>query len=279
MSTPNDIVNTKAVGWTVGIHLLILLLFFFVSYSVPATQPVVEMGMEVNIGTSADGYGTMQPLVAGEPAPSNASQTSSSSTPSSSLPNNILESDDPDAPVVNQVNNSSTTNRNDNRRRNNNNNNNRNNTNNTNNNTPPQQQARYVYDGGQGTGGNGSPVDADGGSEGDTRGNGDRGVPGGTPGASNYEGTPGSGISHTLGGRSIVAYPNRDAEFREGGKVVVRVTVNKQGVITNSRIKSASNATLKSIALEKVKKIRFNKSENVPEEQFGEITFVFKTRS
>ncbi|MEZ5018215.1 MAG: energy transducer TonB [Flavipsychrobacter sp.] len=278
MSESNNTVDPKAVGWTVGIHLVILLIFFFISYNVPATQPVVEMGMEVNIGTSADGYGTMQPLVAGEPAPSNAVATTSSSTPNSSLPDNILESDDPDAPIVNQTNNNSTTNRNDNRRRNNN-NNNRNNNTTTNNNSTPQQKARYVYDGGQGTGGNGSPVDADGSSEGDTKGNRDRGVPGGTPGAGNYEGTPGSGISHTLGGRSIVAFPDRDAEFREGGKVVVHVTVNKLGVITNSRIKSASSAGLKKIALEKVKKIRFNKSENVPEEQFGEITFVFKTRS
>lgn len=279
MSESDNIVNPKAIGWTVGIHLLILLVFFFMSYKVPATQPVIEMGMEVNIGSAADGYGTLQPMVAGEPAPSEAAVTTSSNTPNSSLPENILESDDATAPVVNQINNSNRTNRNDNRTRTNNNNNNRNSNNTANNSNTPQQKARYVYDGGQGTGGNGSPVDADGSSEGNTSGNGDRGVPGGTPGAKNYEGTPGSGISHTLGGRSIVAFPDRDAEFKEGGKVVVHVTVNKQGIITNSRIKSASNAGLRSIALKKVNKIRFNKSENVPEEQFGEITFVFKTRS
>ncbi len=279
MSTEENIVNYKAIAWTVGIHALILLLFFFLSYSVPATQPVVEMGMEVNIGTSADGFGTNQPLVAGEPAPNESSVTYSSTAPKSSLPANMLESTDEDAPVVNQVNKRNKNNRNDNTRPTNS-NTTRNNSNNTaDNNRTRQQKPRYVYDGGAGTGGNGSANDAAGGSEGNTSGDGDRGVPGGTPGAGNYEGTPGSGISHTLGGRSIVAFPDRDADFKEGGKVVVRITVNRQGQIINKRIESASNSGLRSIALKKVDKIRFNKSETSPEEQFGKITFVFKTRS
>lgn len=270
-------IDIRAVIWTILIHLILLLLFFFISYKVPTFEPVDEMGIEVNIGTSADGYGVSQPLSVGEPAPDNAASTSMSNTSSSDLPENTLESDDPEAPAINTPVTTTDTRKNDNPA-----NSNRNNkSNQPANNNKPQQKARYVYGGASGTGGNNAGQDGDGGSEGNTTGNGDRGVPGGTAGADNYEGTPGSGggISHTINGRNIVAFPPPDAEFKESGQVIVRVTVNRDGMITNKRIVSASSAQLRGIALEKVDKIRFNKSSSAPEEQFGNITFVFKTRS
>lgn len=270
-------VDIKAAAWTIGVHLVLLLLFFFISYQLPQQEPIEEMGIEVNLGTSEDGYGTNQPMSVGLPAPDNAASTSLSNASSSDLPTNVLESDDPNAPAINSNNtNSNTTNRNN---AVNSNVNDRNDRPANNNNT--RRQARYVYSGSDGEGGNGAGADNDGGSEGNTTGSGDRGVPGGTPGASNYEGTPGrgGGISHTLSGRNIVAFPNRDAEFKESGSVTIRITVNKDGVITNKRITSASSSELRQIALEKVEKIRFNKSSSAPEEQFGNITFVFKTRS
>jgi hypothetical protein len=55
--------------------------------------------------------------------------------------------------------------------------------------------------------------------------------------------------------------------------------VNRNGVITNKQVVSASNGELRNIALRKIEKVKFNKSEDAPEEQFGNITFVFKTRS
>ncbi|MCB0698752.1 MAG: energy transducer TonB [Chitinophagales bacterium] len=269
-------INYKAAAWTVLIHALLLLLFFFIHYNVPEVEPVDEMGMEVNIGTSADGYGTNQPLAVGSPAPDYAATTSLNDASSSDLPSDILESTEPDAPAINA------TNRNNNTGANNRVNSNANTTSerSANNNTP-RREARYVYGGSTGDGGNNANTNADGGSEGNTTGTGDRGVPGGTPGADNYEGTPGNGggISHTLRGRNIVAFPEKDAEFRESGSVTIRVTVNRLGNIVDKRIVSASNSQLRAIALEKVSKIRFNKSNDAPEEQFGNITFVFKTRS
>lgn len=267
-------VNIKATLWTIGIHALLLLLFFFISYKVPVFEQPDEMGVEVNIGTAADGYGIDQPLSVNAPAAEQATQPSLSSSASSELPTNIVESDDPDAPAVSTANNRNTG---DNNRVN----SNTNKPNNAPTNNKPAQKAKYVYGGGNSTGGNNANTNADGSSEGNTSGAGDRGVPGGTPGADNYEGTSGSGggIRHTINGRNIVAYPDKDAEFREDGTVVIKVTVNRQGEIVSKRIVSAPNAQLRSIALQKVEKIRFNKSNNAPEEQFGNITFVFKTRS
>lgn len=269
-------VDSKAAVWTVGIHIVLLLLFFFITYSPPQIEKVEELGMEVNLGTSADGYGTDQPMSLGEPAPDNAATTSASSAANTDLPANVLESNDAEAPAVNTTETKKTINTN-----NSTNTNTRNRSDRPANSNNTQQKARYVYGGSTGTGGNNATTDAKGSSEGNTTGNGDRGVPGGTPGADNYEGTPGSGggISHNISGRNIVAFPPREAEFKEGGTVTVRITVNRAGAITDKRIVSSSNPQLRELALKKVNSIRFNKSDSAPEEQFGNITFVFKTRS
>lgn len=269
-------VDSKAAIWTAGIHIVLLLLFFFITYSPPQIEKVEELGMEVNLGTSADGYGTDQPMSLGEPAPDNAATTSASSAANTDLPANVLESNEPDAPAVNTTETKKTTTTN-----NSINTNTRNRSDRPANSNSTQQKARYVYGGSTGKGGNNATTDAKGSSEGNTTGNGDRGVPGGTPGADNYEGTPGSGggISHNISGRNIVAFPPREAEFKEGGTVTVRITVNRAGTITDKRIVSSSSPQLRELALKKVNSIRFNKSDSAPEEQFGNITFVFKTRS
>ena len=64
-----ETIRVKAAAWAIGVHVLLLLMFVLVSYSVPVTQPVEELGMEVNLGTSDEGYGTDQPMAAGAPAP------------------------------------------------------------------------------------------------------------------------------------------------------------------------------------------------------------------
>lgn len=268
-------IDNKAALWTAAIHIVLLLLFFFITYSPPRIEPIEELGIEVNLGTSVDGYGTDQPMTLGEPAPDNAATTSASSAANTDLPANLLESDDAEAPAVNTTETKKTTNTN----------NSSSNTRNRNdrpaNSNTTQQQARYVYGGSTGTGGNNATTDAKGSSEGNTTGNGDRGVPGGTPGADNYEGTPGSGggINHDIKGRHIVEFPPPEAEFKEGGRVIVRITVNRQGVITQKRIELSPNTQLSNLALKKINSIRFNESNSAAVEQFGTITFVFKTRS
>lgn len=281
-------INIKATAWTVAVHVLLLLLFFFVKYSNITEVPAQELGMEVNLGTDADGSGTDQPMLMEDPAPDNRQPEAAVVPPAkveANTPHEVLKTDEPDAPVINtkpeqpkkpqqrpvvaetkpvpkKQDKPTTTQA-----------------------TQPKpqvQQPRYVYNGGTGRGGNSAAVNKPGTGEGNTQGNGDRGVPGGKPGASNYTGTPGrgtGGFSYNLAGRNIVAYPPPDADFKEGGKVVIRITVNKDGAIVNKQVKSASNAEIRAIALRKADKIKFNKSDNAPEEQFGDVTFVFKTRT
>lgn len=270
-------VNIKATIWTVGVHLLLLLLFILLKYSSPVVDDVQEMGMEVNLGTSEDGLGTDQPMAIEDPSPDQASVSYKTSSSQSVSAKEMMETDDDDAPAVNTPSNNSRASNSNNLSES----RTRNNQQARTNSTTRTQRPRYVYNGGTGSGGNSANADVTGSNEGNTRGNGDRGVPSGTPGASNYSGIPGTGngISHTLNKRSIIAFPPPEADFKEGGKVTIRVTVNRAGVITNKQIVSASNAELRTIALRKVDKIRFNKSDDAPEEQFGNITFVFKTRS
>ena len=278
LTADSKVIDNKAAIITVVLHVLILLILFFITYNVPATQEVVEMGMEVNIGTDADGLGTQQRLVSGEPAPNNASTVQTSSA-AGSVPQELLESDDADAPTIDQNNrNSRNTARNN--TRNNNTNTRSSNDRNTANSTRTQQQnPRYVYNGSQGTGGNGSPIDAAGGSEGNTTGNGDRGVPNGTPGATNYTGTPGTGNNFSLNGRTLIKQPYNIADYNESGKVVIHITVNRAGYVTGKRVVSSSNAKLSDIALKKTEELRYNQSTTAPVEQSANITFVFKTRS
>ena len=218
--------NGRAIGWTVGVHALLLLLFFFFKYSLPTQEtPIAELGMEVNLGTSDDGSGDDQPMSVEDPAPNTPSSAYRSVAQQSSESNEMETSDETDAPAINNPNPNRNTNRNNTRVTT----PTRNNQNAADNNTARPRQPRYVYNGATGTGGNRASENHPGTSEGNTTGNGDRGVPGGTPGADNYTGSPGpgtGGIGHNLSGRNI--NPRQfSAEFREGGKVVVRVTVNR----------------------------------------------------
>lgn len=280
-TTTGQPLNIKAAAWTVGVHIALLLLFIWISYTAPAVEkPVQELGMEVNLGTGDNGSGDEQPMNTEDPAPAKAAVAYRPEAAEKSETKDILRSDDKDAPAISEPATKpsktiSKTEREPKR-------NTRTAEQTANNTTTTRpQRPRYVYNGGTGRGGNSAPINSPGRNEGNTTGPGDRGVPGGTPGAANYTGVPGSGngISHTLSHRSIIAFPAPDADFREGGKVVLRITVNRDGVITNKQVISASNAELRTIALRKIDKVRFNKSDDAPEEQFGNITFVFKTRS
>jgi TonB family protein len=277
MNVSEQPVNYKAAAWTAGVHVLLILLFLFITYASPVNEnPVQELGMEVNLGTSDNGSGDEQGTNVEEPAPSHASTVYRTSASVRSSTKEIQTTNDKDAPAFNSrpsrrssaIATQSDRNRSHDNAR-------------ASNNMVAPQRPRYVYQGGTGRGGNSATANNPGGNEGNTTGPGDRGVPGGTAGAANYTGTPGNGngISHNLSRRSIVAFPPPEADFREGGKVVIRITVNRNGTIVNRQVVSSSNAELRSIALKKLDKVKFNKSAEAPEEQFGNITFVFKTRS
>jgi hypothetical protein len=274
--------NTKALVWTVAVHALLLIFFLLLKYTMPAVEVPQDMGLEVNLGTSENGFGTDQPEDPEDPAAANAAVAVNAASSSDASDREVhTNDDDADAPSV-HVNRPQP-----NRkpvvkpptptppvRKPNN-----NNTNTVARTNTPAQSPRYVYPGATGKGGNSAQNNRPGGNEGIGTGDGDMGVPGGTPGASNYTGVPGGGgtsIGHSISGRNIVSRPDPKAEFREGGKVVIRVTVNRDGVIVDSRIVSAANATIRALASKKLQSVRFNKSPTAPAEQFGNITFEFK---
>jgi hypothetical protein len=259
------VINNKALAWTVGVHALLLLLFILLSYTItpPPVTPVTDVGggLEVNLGTSETGSGSNQPMSTKKPAPYQATVIfKTAASHSTSLPKEIVTSNEADAPAVD--------------------------------NTRVkkgheeaeakghvQAKPRYTYPGETGQGGNDAAQNKAGKNEGVTSGPGDQGVPGGTPGAANYSGIPGNGtggIGHNLTGRRIS--PDKfESEFSESGKVIIHVTVDRNGNITDKQVKSSSSKQLTKIALEKLNGAKFSKSETSAPEQFGDVTFIFKT--
>lgn len=263
MATLNPSVTSdkiKAIIGTVLIHLLLLFIFMYIRYATPAWTPIPDLGIEVNLGTSEVGDGLDQPL----------SQESISITSpgnigaESATQESVRSADDPDAPEIPITETPATR------------------ATTAGPSTPKAPQPRYEYRGNSSTtSGNQANLSQTGTGEGITGNAGDQGVPGGTPGVANYTGSPGSGtggISHNLSGRTLS--PNKfTAEFEEGGKVVIRVTVNRSGEIVSKQIKSSPSATLSRIALQKLSEAKFSVSQHAAPQQFGEITIIFKTRS
>jgi hypothetical protein len=256
------VVNNKALAWTIGVHALLLLLFFFFTYTIPQNE-VEDLGggLEVNLGTSDNGSGTDQPMSKKDPSEYQATVVFKSVAVKSSIPQDIMRSSNADAVAIN-------------------NNSKKNGHSDATEKGKSKPNPRYTYQGETGKGGNSAQQDMEGKGEGNTTGPGDRGVPGGTPGAENYSGIPGNGtggIGHTLSGRHIS--PDKfEAEFHEGGKVVIHVTVDRNGNIVDKRIKSSSGAHLTKIALEKLSTAKFSRSEGPEPQQFGDVTIIFKTR-
>lgn len=259
-------IDKNAASITVGAHILLLLLCMFIGYNLPANPaPIEELGMEVNLGSSNNGSGDDQPFSTDNPAFQPEELNKQQQSESSNTPNEIATDEhDNDAATINTKKNLDKIKKdnNDNKA-----------------NTTAQQKPKILYPAENGNGGNAAQINQSGGSEGNGTGNGDKGVAGGTAGAANYEGVPGNGgIGHSLSNRTIIAKP-AVAAFNESGKVIIRVTVNREGIIINSRVKKTTDNRLSAIAIQELKQVRFSKSDKAPVEQFGDITFVFKTRS
>ena len=184
-------VNIKAAATTAIVHVLLFLLFIFISYTTPVSAPVEELGMEVNLGTSDDGSGGDQPEFIGTPAAGLATTSYDAAAQQSEETKDLMHSDDADAPAIAPSATASNKNRYHPKPANNTASHKQQTETNVNNHQ--QQRPRYVYNGTNGTGGNNATTNRSGSSEGNTNGSGDRGVPGGTPGAANYTGSPGNG--------------------------------------------------------------------------------------
>lgn len=279
--------NVKAGGYTALVVGLLLVIFFFVRWSLPPLpEPPVEEGIEVNLGSSDAGMGTDQPFEPGSPAPAEQqAYTPPAPTPVHEEPaKEIAEDNEPDAPVIKKptitkpeatktpekdvvkskpvkkpVE------------------------------TPPAPavvRPKAVFKGvnGTGTGGNEADTYKKGGNQGIAGGQGDQGRPGGNPNSDNYtgggKGSGGISVKSGLGNRKVTGWPKLTDDFDEAGKVNVAVKFGPNGraIDANIVIKGTTTASpqLKEIALRKAKELKLNVDANAVEEQIVVFELVFK---
>lgn len=133
-------------------------------------------------------------------------------------------------------------------------------------------RAKNVF--GQGTSSNSS--------QGQNSGTGNQGEPTGSPDSNNYSGTGlgNKGVSYDLQGRNSLSIPKPQTNLQEGGKVVVEITVDKNGKVVNARPGMPGSTTSSSILFELARKAalkaKFNADISAPAYQKGTITYHFQ---
>ncbi|MEO8860544.1 MAG: hypothetical protein ABI358_03930 [Ginsengibacter sp.] len=280
--------NRKALLYTACIvgAFLIIAIFYTWPLQIPPV-PTVQDLIDVNLGNEQEGMGTVQPLVKGERAPDNQSVPSHAKAskvaeePTRSV-NADENNDDKDAAPVTKVEkpkddakeinktstekaskkiNPSPV---------------------VNPNPAPPKPKLPLYKGGNGNGGNGATEDNGYRNQGYKPGNGDAGSPDGKPDA--YGNSPGgrSGVSvvRGLSGRRPIRFPSMTDDFNENAKVYVDIKVDGSGKVVDAGIArgtTTSNSSLRNIAIEKAKQLKFPPSQNDIES--GTILFVFVLKS
>ncbi|HMH21574.1 MAG TPA: hypothetical protein VK563_07355 [Puia sp.] len=280
--------NWKASSYTALICGLLLILLIYVSWTLPVqVPPVVEDGIEVNLGNSDQGLGTDQPYLPGKPS---AEDKEKYTPPKQAVvekePVKDVETDDAnkeEAPVIKKavvtkpnatklptkevvktkvtrpVKQPETTP------------------------VPPKPKPKAVFHGvnGNGTGGNDADSYKPGGNQGVAGGHGDQGAPGGDPKSNNYtgggHGNSGVSISRGLSGRHITGLPSFTDDFNQNAKVAVDIHVDATGQVIEAdyqpRGSTTSDGEMKAIALRKARQVKFNGG---GDESVGTIIFNFK---
>ena len=282
--------NIKASGYTLMICVLLFVLFITLSWTQPVeAPPVVEEGIEVNLGNSDQGLGKDQPYLPGQPsAEDHEKYTPPKQAAVEKEPVKDVETDDnnkEDAPVVKKaiVTKPNATK------------------------IPdkdivkktakpvkqpetlpekPAPRPKAVFHGVNGTGNGGNDADdyKPGANEGVAGGRGDQGAPGGDPNSKNYtgggHGNSGVVISRGLSGRHITGLPSFTDDFNENAKVAVDIHVDTNGNVVDAdyqpRGSTTSDASMKAIALRKARQVKFN---NAGDESVGTIIFNFKVHN
>jgi TonB family protein len=137
-----------------------------------------------------------------------------------------------------------------------------------------------------GTGATGSGT---GQSQGVTYPGGNQGVPTGDPRAGTYgpggsgSGTRGTGISYSLGNRTATSTPKPNYPGREEGVVVVKITVDQNGNVTQAEPGQKGTTTLNpelhDAARRAALQAKFNVDHDAPAFQIGSITYRFIIQS
>ena len=272
--------NTKALGYTAGLLGTLFLFFIFMSWTLPVPPPpVVDTGVEVNLGNSDQGLGDIPPQIPGEP--SQEQQTNFNPPPTvhaqAETQPEVAENDEADAtPIVTspkpQVKKQVAVENNDNKKVS---------TQTVVNPTPAPPKPKAVYAGGTsaGSGGNNADTYNNSRNQGIAGGNGDQGKPNGNPNSDSYTGNGGRGaagisIKNGLQGRRISSSAHFQDAYKYGGKVSVDVTVDENGSVTSARVKPGSPfPDLNAIAVKRAYQLKFNKGDTP---QSGTIEIVFQ---
>ncbi|MFA8436577.1 MAG: hypothetical protein ACEPOZ_18870 [Marinifilaceae bacterium] len=118
-------------------------------------------------------------------------------------------------------------------------------------------------------------------SQGKTYTGGNQGKPTGSANSNNYNGTGlgSKGVSYSLAGRNSLSIPKPDYNYQEGGKVVVEVTVDRNGKVVTARPgmpgSTTSNSQLFAAAKKAALKAVFNADSKAAAYQKGTITYHF----
>jgi outer membrane biosynthesis protein TonB len=282
----------KAVGVTIAVHALVLVVLFLVGFSSPPPLPNQDLGMEVNLGTSDEGMGDEQPLNPNPPSSGAATASTPQAEPVTANTNapqqDIATQDEEDAPEVTKP-------------------------------TkpveqpkefpktiepkpakpvkkpteappapvPPAPKPKAVFTGGtsnnaaSGNSANGSNTST---GEGNTGKPGDRGSINGDPNASGYNGSGlGGGKSDfRLNGRSLLSRPSLTYDGDESGYVAVNIKVDRQGNVIEAshslKGSTLNNPRLIEIAKKAARDLKYNVNGDAPEVQFALIRFYFKVQ-
>jgi hypothetical protein len=297
--------NIKAATYTSITCVLLFIIFFFLKWTLPEiAPPVMEEGIEVNLGNSDAGLGDVAPQIPGEPA---AAKEEAYSPPAPSAPpppvaqeENIQgdENEEEDAPVVNKdpkpivrkttpapvtpkqrvverpVANTTPAKP-------------QKNTPPVSNPTPAPPQPKAIYKGGNSNGPGGNGADSYNGvrNQGIAGGRGDQGSPNGNPNSDSYKGNAANGnsgvrIKSGLSGRRFTRLPSFEDDFNENAKVAVDIKVDQNGNVVsasvNPRGTTTTNGTIRSIATRKAMQLKLNAGDD--DEQTGTILFDFKLK-
>lgn len=117
-------------------------------------------------------------------------------------------------------------------------------------------------------------------AEGNTEGDGDQGSPDGLKEINRYEGNGGSGggPSYDLGGRGAKSINTPSKDFKETGKIVVDIWVDKKGIVQRAEKGKGTdiyNEAMVESAIRSAKNSVFLPDENAAELQRGTITYTY----
>jgi TonB family protein len=271
-SEPNKQSKRAGLSGTLFFHGALLLILFLIKLVSPPL-PDEEEGILINFGNSEQGMGEIQPTQisnANSPQEANADQLKepevSNPTPVKPQPNVTQDVEEApkiskDKPKVKPVETTKPVTK------------------------PvvqpkppedPKPDPRALYPGKKNTDGKGTP-----GNEGETGRPGDQGRPDGSMDSKSHTGTGkgDSGISFDLAGRNMLRKPTINDQSQEFGKVIIEVTVDKDGNVTQVTGPARGSTTSAPILVNKAKQAareaKFSKSPSGVEEQRGTITFVF----